>query len=220
MTQNLFNDPELNKIKLRENAYLLKSFALSIDQSLLQNIYDVSECSKFRHMIIPGGKRMSVAMTNCGIGGWVSSSRGYKYDHLDSLTHKPWPDMPLVFKNFATMAAEQAGFEHFSPNSCLINRYAPGSRLSLHQDKDEGDFSQPIVSVSLGLPAKFLFGGLARKDKPLRILLEHGDVCVWGGASRLAYHGIDTLKDGMHEHTGAYRYNLTFRSVETIDNLK
>jgi alkylated DNA repair protein (DNA oxidative demethylase) len=167
----------------------------------------------FRHMITPGGFRMSVAMTNCGDVGWVSDRKGYRYDPSDPQTGKPWPRMPAEFLNLATGAAEAAGFQDFMPDACLVNRYEPGTRLSLHQDRDERDFAVPIVSVSLGLPAVFLFGGLRRGDRPRRIRLTSGDIAVWGGPARLTYHGIAPLADGEHALTGRCRINLTFRKA-------
>jgi len=220
MQRDLFEDTDDNKIKLRDGAFLLKAFALPFEQMFIKAIHSIAADAPFRHMMTPGGRKMSVAITNCGLAGWISDKKGYRYDHYDPLTGKVWPKLPLEILSVAKQAAEKTGFLDFTPNSCLINRYEPGARLTLHQDKDEGDFSQPIVSVSIGLPAKFIFGGLNRSDKALRTPLTHGDVVVWGGVSRLAYHGIDKLKEGQHELTGAYRYNLTFRSTETIDNLK
>ena len=150
-------------------------------------------------------------MTNCGGVGWVTDRTGYRYDGSDPESGKPWPAMPGSFLQLAEQAADRAGFEPFSPDACLINRYQPGARMSLHQDKDENDFSAPIVSVSLGLPAIFLFGGLKRSDKPRRLRLEHGDVVVWGGPARLAFHGVAPLADGEHALLGRQRINLTFR---------
>jgi alkylated DNA repair protein (DNA oxidative demethylase) len=164
-------------------------------------------------MITPGGHRMSVAMTNCGHLGWVTDRRGYRYDANDPEAQKPWPAMPPSFRELARQAAARAGFGAFSPDACLVNRYQPGAKMSLHQDKDELDFGAPIVSVSLGLPAIFLFGGLKRGDKPRRFRLEHGDVVVWGGAARLVYHGVAPLADGEHVLMGRQRINLTFRKV-------
>jgi len=164
-------------------------------------------------MITPGGFTMSVAMTNCGSYGWVSGRGGYRYDPNDPLTGKSWPDMPESFFQLASNAAAAAGFDNFNSDVCLVNRYVPGARLSLHQDKDELDFNQPIVSVSLGLPAIFLFGGLKRKDKPVRVPLAHGDVVVWGGADRMRYHGIMPLKENHHPVFGNQRINLTFRKA-------
>ncbi len=164
-----------------------------------------------RHMVTPGGFTMSVAMTNCGRAGWITDRKGYRYSAQDPLTSQPWPDMPDAFALLATTAAAQAGFPNFHPDACLINRYEPGARMTLHQDKNEIDFTAPIVSVSLGLPAVFLFGGPNRTDKARRIPLHSGDVVVWGGPSRLFFHGINPLKDGEHPLTGRCRYNLTFR---------
>ena len=162
-------------------------------------------------MVTPGGFRMSVAMTNCGALGWVSDPSGYRYDPLDPESGNPWPRMPDSFARLAQDAAAQAGFEGFTPDACLVNRYEPGARLTLHQDRNERDFRAPIVSVSLGLPAVFLFGGLKRADKPARIPLEHGDVAVWGGPARMRYHGVMPLKEGAHALLGNQRINLTFR---------
>jgi alkylated DNA repair protein (DNA oxidative demethylase) len=164
-------------------------------------------------MVTPGGFRMSVAMTNCGKAGWISYLTGYRYGAEDPETGKPWPPMPASFLDVARRAAERAGFASFSPDVCLINRYVPGARLSLHQDKDELDLAAPIVSVSLGLPATFLFGGAKRSDKPGRFRLEHGDIAVWGGPARLFYHGVAPLADGEHPLLGRQRINLTFRKV-------
>lgn len=217
MQGELFDDPQNETIKLKEGAFLLKAFALQHDKTLLLAIDTIAQSSPLRQMMTPWGKKMSVAMTNCGDGGWISEKQGYRYSALDPLTSQAWPVMPECFLSLAKNAAQAAGFLDFLPNACLINKYAIGSRMGLHQDKDEGDFSQPIVSVSLGLPAKFLFGGLTRPEKPVRVMLHHGDVCVFGGPSRLAYHGIDALKEGQHELTDVFRYNLTFRSVQTIE---
>jgi alkylated DNA repair protein (DNA oxidative demethylase) len=162
-------------------------------------------------MVTPGGWRMSAALTNCGAVGWISDRTGYRYDAIDPDTAERWPAMPELFLDLARRSASRVGFENFEPDACLMNRYAPGARLSLHQDRNEKDFGQPIVSVSLGLPATFLFGGLNRSDRPKRVQLHHGDVAVWGGPSRLAFHGIDTLDAGAHPSTGRLRYNLTFR---------
>jgi alkylated DNA repair protein (DNA oxidative demethylase) len=164
-------------------------------------------------MVTPGGHQMSVAMTNCGGLGWVTDRSGYRYDANDPEAGRPWPAMPRSFRELAKVAAAQAGFEGFSPDACLINRYQPGARMSLHQDKDEEDFAAPIVSVSLGLPATFLFGGLKRSDKPRRFRLEHGDIAVWGGPARLVFHGVAPLADGEHALLGRQRINLTFRKA-------
>lgn len=196
---------------LCDGAKLLRGFALAHERALLEALDGVIRAAPFRHMVTPGGLRMSVAMSNCGALGWVSDRRGYRYSPDDPETGRPWPVMPRPFVQLARDAAAQAGFAAFSPDACLINRYEPGAKLSLHQDRDERDFGQPIVSVSLGLPAIFLFGGLRRTDKPMRIPLSHGDVVVWGGASRMRHHGVLPLKDGTHPLLGACRVNLTFR---------
>jgi alkylated DNA repair protein (DNA oxidative demethylase) len=192
-------------------ALILRNFASAQDQALLAAIADVAATAPFRHMITPGGWRMSVAMTNCGAAGWVTDRSGYRYDAIDPETGRPWPAMPPVFSALAMRAAERTGFRKFSPDACLINRYEPGARLSLHQDRNERDFEAPIVSVSLGLPAIFLWGGLTRAQRPRRFRLFHGDVVVWGGPGRLVFHGVDTLKSGHHPRTGPVRLNLTFR---------
>jgi alkylated DNA repair protein (DNA oxidative demethylase) len=190
---------------------LLHGFALGHAAALAAAVEHITAAAPFRHLVTPGGFRMSVAMTNCGSLGWVSDRHGYRYDARDPLSGRPWPTMPPVFLEVARTAAQAGGFPGFSPDACLINRYEPGARLTLHQDKDERDFSAPIVSVSLGLPAVFLFGGDSRKERPRRVPLQHGDVVVWGGAARLRHHGVLALKDGHHELLGAQRLNLTFR---------
>jgi DNA oxidative demethylase len=196
---------------ITNGAYILRGFALDIVTALLAEVEHIETAAAFRHLETPGGFRMSVAMTNCGSVGWVSDRRGYRYTTHDPLSGQPWPPMPGVFSTLAESAARAAGFEGFKPDACLVNRYVPGARLTLHQDKDESDFSAPIVSVSLGLPAVFLFGGNARKDKHRRIPLQHGDVVVWGGAARLHHHAVLPLKDGHHPVLGRQRVNLTFR---------
>lgn len=215
MTGSLFDDIAAgqDRVSLGQAAVLLRGFASKEIETLVQAILNVAAAAPFRHMITPGGFRMSVAMTNCGPLGWISDKSGYRYASIDPLTDRPWPAMPEVFLQLASNAATAAGFDHFRPDACLINRYEPGTRLSLHQDKDEGDLEAPIVSVSIGLPAAFLFGGLSRKERPRRFRVENGDVAVWGGPSRLAYHGIAPLAQGEHPLTGAFRFNLTFRKV-------
>ena len=197
--------------RLAPGAWWLRGFALGQVTALVAAIESVQAAAPFRHLITPGGFRMSVAMTNCGSLGWVSDRRGYRYDLHDPLSGRPWPPMPPVFLELARTAAEAGEFSEFTPDACLLNRYEPGARLTLHQDKDERDFSAPIVSVSLGLPGTFLFGGDSRKDKQRRIPLQHGDVVVWGGPARLRHHGVLALKDGHHELLGSRRLNLTFR---------
>lgn len=195
-------------------AILLKEFAVLQSSQLLAVLDTITRISPFRHMVTRRGYPLSVAMTNCGVLGWVTDEKGYRYTSFDPLTGQPWPLMPERFLHLATAAAQEAGFCGFYPNACLINLYEPGSKMALHQDKDEKDFTQPIVSLSLGLPATFLFGGRERKDPVHKIPLHHGDVIVWGGEARLAYHGISPLKKGEHPVVGAKRINLTFRKVE------
>jgi DNA oxidative demethylase len=198
---------------MAEGAVLLRGFARPSEGELIAALRDIGGLAPFRHMVTPGGHSMSVAMTNCGRLGWVTDRSGYRYDTNDPETGKPWPAMPASFRRLAGQAAAQGGFEDFLPDACLINRYQPGARMSLHQDKDEDDFGAPIVSVSLGLPAIFLFGGLKRADKPRRFRLEHGDVVVWGGPTRLVFHGVAPLADGEHALMGRQRINLTFRKA-------
>ena len=196
---------------MAEGAVLLRGFARPGEGELIAALRAIEEQAPFRHMQTPGGHEMSVAMTNCGCNGWVTDHSGYRYDANNPETGRPWPAMPASFRALAGRAADQADFAGFSPDACLINRYEPGARMSLHQDRDERDFENPIVSVSLGLPAIFLFGGLKRSDKPARYRLEHGDVVVWGGPSRLFFHGVAPLADGEHGLLGRQRINLTFR---------
>lgn len=214
MTLGLFDDvptPYAAPEAIAPGAVLLRGFALDVDEALLQAVDAVTAAAPLRHLVTPGGYTMSVAMSNCGALGWVSDRSGYRYDAKDPLSGQPWPPMPDCFAGLALRAAAEAGFENFRPDACLINRYEPGARLSLHQDKDEGNMDAPIVSVSLGLPAVFLFGGLSRNDLTARYRLQHGDVAVWGGPSRLAYHGVAPLPKGEHARLGAQRINLTFR---------
>jgi len=210
---NLFESVEPRIEAIAPGAFLLRGFALSNEVALVCAIGEVTSKSPFRHMITPGGFRMSVAMTNCGSLGWVSDRTGYRYDAVDPENGRPWPAMPTSFLQLAKDAAVEVKFEDFTPDACLINRYEPGARLSLHQDKDENDYSAPIVSVSLGVPATFLFGGLKRTDKTKRVRVVHGDVVVWGGPARLRYHGVLALKPGQHPLLGGYRINLTFRKA-------
>jgi alkylated DNA repair protein (DNA oxidative demethylase) len=198
---------------IAEGATLLRGFANVSAQCLMHGLAEIMEVAPFRHMVTPGGFRMSVAMTNCGQAGWVSDAKGYRYDARDPVTGMAWPAMPAAFRQLAADAAREAGYEGFEADACLINRYQPGARLTLHRDRNERDYSAPIVSVSLGLPAVFLFGGASRKERPRRMRLESGDVVVWGGATRLAYHGIASLNDGEHPLTGRCRINLTFRKA-------
>jgi DNA oxidative demethylase len=214
--RDLFDAPaatEARREALGPGAVLLRGFCRSIDAELVAALRSVAAAAAFRNMVTPGGYTMSVAMTNCGAAGWVTDRRGYRYAAQDPETGKPWPAMPPVFRSLATDAAAEAGYAGFTADSCLVNRYEPGTKLSLHQDRNERDFAAPIVSVSLGLPATFLFGGLKRADPQRRVPLQHGDVVVWGGPTRLAFHGVATLKDGAHPVLGRLRYNLTFRKA-------
>jgi alkylated DNA repair protein (DNA oxidative demethylase) len=198
---------------MAEGAVLLRGFAKPSEETLLAALREIVREAPFRRMFTPGGHQMSVAMTNCGHAGWVTDPHGYRYDGADPESGKPWPEMPESFRELALHAAEEAGFSGFTPDACLINRYAPGARMSLHQDKDEKDYAAPIVSVSLGLPAVFMFGGAKRSDKTQRHRLQHGDVVVWGGPSRLFFHGVAPLADGEHPLLGRQRINLTFRKA-------
>ena len=190
---------------------LLHGYARDAAEALLASVAEVAAAAPWRHMVARTGHAMSVAMTNCGALGWTSDRSGYRYAPADPLTGRPWPALPPAFAALAHAAAADAGLGPFEPDACLVNRYAPGARMGLHQDRDEPDLSAPIVSVSLGLPATFLWGGPRRTDKPARHRLEHGDVVVWGGPARLAFHGIAPLPAGEHNLTGAARINLTFR---------
>jgi DNA oxidative demethylase len=198
---------------IEDGAVLLRGFCAPDESALLGAVAEVEAGAPFRHMITPGGFRMSVAMTNCGEAGWITDRKGYRYGSCDPLSGTPWPKMPRDFALLAAAAAKEAGFAGFAPDACLINRYEPGSRLTLHQDRNERDFSAPIVSVSLGLPAIFLWGGHERRGRPRRIPLESGDVVVWGGPARLVFHGVAELPDGDHPATGRCRINLTLRKA-------
>ncbi len=214
MTASLFDEPPQplrTPLLLEPGAMVLPGFAQDRAPALLQAVAGIAARAPFRHLVTPGGLRMSVAMTHCGTLGWVSDRSGYRYSPVDPHTGQPWPAMPGCFADLAHQAAAAAGYAAFAPDACLINRYAPGARMSLHQDRDEHDMAHPIVSVSLGLPASFLWGGAARADKPRRIPLLHGDVVVWGGPARLHFHGVQPLAEGTHPLAGACRINLTFR---------
>lgn len=210
---DLFADEEPWQEPLAPGAVVLRRFALPHVEALMRGIAQVVGQSPLRHMVTPGGYTMSVAMTNCGRLGWTTNQHGYLYAPVDPQTAQPWPEMPAAFTALCHKASLAAGYPEFRPDACLINRYAPGAKLSLHQDKDEPDLRAPIVSVSLGLPAIFQFGGLKRNDPLQRLMLEHGDIVVWGGESRLFYHGIAPLKADYHPVTGECRYNLTFRQA-------
>lgn len=213
-TLDLFGEfGSLSQDSLGRQAYVLRGFALPYVDELLTAVEYVAQVSPFRNMVTPGGFTMSVALTNCGELGWTTDRRGYRYSRIDPDTNQPWPAMPDVFKRLANAAAEEAGFPEFEPDACLVNRYLPGSRLSLHQDRNERDFSAPIVSVSLGMTATFLFGGQERSDKAGRIPLYHGDVAIWGGEDRLRYHGVMPLKGEPHFLLGEQRINFTLRKA-------
>jgi alkylated DNA repair protein (DNA oxidative demethylase) len=209
LTLELFARAE--REQLAEGAVVLRGLACAEDAEIKSAVAIVGASAPFRYMVTPGGFRMSVAMTNCGRYGWVSDDKGYQYAALDPLSGRAWPAMPAVFTALAGRAAALAGFAAFAPDACLVNRYEPGARLTLHQDKDERDFGQPIVSVSLGVQATFLFGGVKRRDRVTRVVVEHGDVVVWGGPSRLRYHGVAPLRSAQHPFAGGVRVNLTLR---------
>lgn len=209
----LFDEPLPAREPLEEGAVLLRGFASADAPALIGEIARLSEAAPFRHLVVPGGHTMSVGMTNCGRVGWVSDRSGYRYDPLDPDTGRPWPPMPAVFLDLAARAAAEGGFPGYDPDACLINRYTAGTKLGLHQDKDEDDPVSPIVSVSLGVPAVFLWGGKRRSDPVRRMRLESGDVAVWGGPARFIYHGVAPVKAAEHPLTGAVRLNLTFRKV-------
>ena len=205
--------PEESVERLGEAALVLRGFARNLAAELVAAVENIAVAAPFRNMVTPGGYRMSVAMTNCGRAGWVTDRSGYRYDPVDPMTGQPWPTIPGLFRRLAGDAAAAGGFAGFEPDACLINRYEPGTKLSLHRDEDERDLTAPIVSVSLGLPAVFLFGGKKRGDRPRRIGLESGDVVVWGGPDRLVYHGVAPLAEGDDPLTGRRRINLTFRKA-------
>jgi alkylated DNA repair protein (DNA oxidative demethylase) len=216
MVQDLFGEFETDRPrqgKLGPGALLLRGRALPVEKPILAALDWILAKAPFRRMTTPGGFEMSVAMTNCGAAGWVTDRRGYRYDPVDPASGEPWPAMPAVLQRLAREVAAEAGFEGFLPDACLINCYEPGARLSLHQDKDERDHRHPVVSVSLGLPAVFQFGGASRSDKTQRVPLTHGDIVVWGGPSRLFYHGVAALKEGEHPVLGRRRINLTLRKA-------
>jgi alkylated DNA repair protein (DNA oxidative demethylase) len=214
MTSLFDNDPlPHSSERLEEGAVLLRGFATEEAAALVEEVARVAQAAPFRHLVTPGGYTMSVAMTNCGRVGWVSDRSGYRYDPVDPDTRSPWPAMPELFLDLATRAAAEAGFAGYDPDACLINRYVAGAKLGLHQDRDEKDAWAPIVSVSLGLPAVFLWGGKHRSEPVRRLRVESGDIAVWGGPARFVYHGVAPLKDGQHPLSGATRINLTFRKV-------
>ena len=217
MTLDLFADADLQQPERFEaigaQSCVLRGFALPWVERLLPALAEVLVQAPFRQMVTPGGFTMSASLSSCGELGWTTDRNGYRYTRVDPQSGRPWPDMPEVFRQLAVEAAEATGFAHFSPDGCLINRYLPGAKMSLHQDRNERDFSAPVVSVSLGLPAIFLFGGHERSDKTQRIPLFHGDIMVWGGVDRLRFHGVLPIKDGHHPQLGAERLNFTLRSA-------
>jgi alkylated DNA repair protein (DNA oxidative demethylase) len=214
-------DEPVRRQQLGEHAWLLRGFALPDMRVILAEIAEITARAPFRHMVTPGGRSMSVALTSCGSLGWTSDRHGYRYAAHDPVSREPWPPMPGSFLRLASGSAAEAGFGGFTPDACLINRYVPGARLSLHQDRDERDFAAPIVSVSLGMSAVFLFGGSARAQRAARVVLEHGDVVVWGGVDRLRFHGVLPLKEepdnlfavSRHPMLLGQRINLTFRKA-------
>ncbi|WP_367253145.1 DNA oxidative demethylase AlkB [Pseudomonas sp. stari2] len=214
---DLFADTESEQPRraeqIGEQSWVLRGFALPRIEQLLPALKWIIERAPLRHMMTPGGFSMSVATSSCGALGWITDRSGYRYSAEDPLSHLPWPEMPEVFRDLAQAAAKEVGFFDFVPDSCLINRYVPGAKMSLHQDKDEHSYTAPIVSLSLGLPAMFLFGGFARNDKTQRISLLHGDMVIWGGVDRLRYHGVLPIKYGRHPQLGEQRFNLTFRTA-------
>ena len=216
-TGDLFSDEALQQPARREQigeqSYVLRGYALPWLERVLPELRAVLVQSPFRHMVTPGGFTMSAALSSCGALGWTTSPQGYRYSSLDPERQQPWPSMPAVLRELAINAASAAGFDGFAPDACLINRYVPGARMSLHQDKNERDYSAPVVSLSLGLPAVFLFGGHQRSDKTQKISLFHGDVAVWGGVDRLRFHGVLPIKEGAHPRMGPQRINLTFRTA-------
>ena len=214
MTGNLFETSpaaDMSCLPITPGAVLLRGFAIAQAEALMACVDQITAQAPLRHLQTPGGRAMSVAMSNCGSWGWTSDRHGYRYVQQDPLSGNNWPAMPAAWLELAAQAAAATGYSGVVPDACLINQYLPGTKMSLHQDRDERDFAQPIVSVSLGLPVVFLFGGSKRSDKPQRLRLEHGDVVVWGGPARLAFHGVMTLADGEHAQLGRQRINLTFR---------
>ncbi|NER65659.1 DNA oxidative demethylase AlkB [Pseudomonas sp. MAFF212427] len=215
---DLFDPPASGAAEwIGKQTVVLPGFALPHVEALLPALRTVLRAAPFRNQLTPGGRNIEVAISNCGALGWISDRHGYRYSPLDPLTGKPWPALPALLEQLADAAASAAGFTGFRPDACLINHYLPGNRLTLHQDRNERDFSQPIVSVSLGLPAVFLYGGHTRSEPTRKVGLRHGDVMVWGGEDRLRFHGVNPLKDGEHPVLGARRINLTLRKAGHAD---
>lgn len=209
---DLFDDEISSKIEICDGMWILRGFADST--ALAEAIDGVVARAPLRHLITPGGFKMSVAMTSCGTYGWMSDRRGYRYDPVDPDSGRNWPAMPGSFASVATTAAKAAGYSGFEPDACLINQYAVGSQMTAHQDCNELDFSQPIVSVSLGISARFFVQGPERRGKSIPVDVKDGDVIVWGGPSRLFFHGVRPLKPDTHVRYGPFRYNLTFRRAK------
>ena len=216
-TADLFTDDALQQPARREQigeqSYVLRGYALPWIERLLPELRRVLAQSTFRQMVTPGGFTMSAALSSCGELGWTTDIAGYRYSPYDPRSLRPWPPMPDALRELAISAASAAGFSDFSPDACLINRYVPAAKMSLHQDKNERCYDAPVVSISLGLPAVFLFGGHQRSDKTQRFSLFHGDVVVWGGVDRLRYHGVMPIQEGVHPVMGPQRINLTFRTA-------
>ena len=213
MQTDLFDDASLfpSQQQLAEGVCLLSGQANSMMPAIWQAVEDVLRQAPLRQMQTPGGYTMSVAMSNCGELGWISDRHGYRYSRLDPQSGQPWPAMPEILQELARIWAAEAGFDNFVSNACLINCYQAGSKMSLHLDRDERDFAHPILTLSLGLPARFMLGGLQRQDPYRKLLLQHGDVLVFGGPARLCFHGIMPLADGDHALLGKRRISLTFR---------
>ncbi|MBV6290241.1 DNA oxidative demethylase AlkB [Pseudomonas aegrilactucae] len=215
---DLFDPPAAGTPEwIGKHTVVLPGFALAHVEHLLPALRSILRVAPFRNQLTPGGRNIEVAITNCGALGWISDRHGYRYSTHDPLTGKPWPSLPALLAQLAEAAATAAGFQGFEPDACLINHYLPGHRLTLHQDRNERDFSQPIVSVSLGLPAVFLYGGHTRSEPTRKVGLRHGDVMVWGGEDRLRFHGVNPLKDGEHALLGPRRINLTLRKAGQAD---
>ncbi|WP_092404718.1 DNA oxidative demethylase AlkB [Pseudomonas sp. NFACC02] len=215
-TLDLFDDDTPQPLaceNIGPRSFVLRGFALPFIDRVLLSLASVLTRAPFRNMVTPGGHTMSVALSSCGQFGWTTDRSGYKYTRIDPQTGKPWPEMPEVFMELARSAADAAGFAGFVPDACLINRYIPGAKMSLHQDKDEQGYEWPVVSISLGIPAMFLFGGHLRSDATQRVPLFHGDVVVWGGEDRLRFHGVMPVKQAEHPQLGEQRINFTFRKA-------
>ncbi len=210
---DFINNGETWVESISDDAVVLRQFLSNRSAELSATIKDIEQQAPFRHMKTAGGFTMSAAITGCGDYGWISDRRGYRYSKVDPITEQPWPEMPKLLFDIGQQCALEAGYKDFKPDACLINRYAPKSKMSLHQDKDEKDFTAPIVSVSLGVPATFLFGGAQRSDKTIKVPVSHGDVVVWGGESRLFFHGVSPIKPSYHPFWGDNRINITFRTA-------